>query len=558
MKLISNKKGAALLWVILTSIIITILLGAILSSTYAYFNYTMYTVKKQQAYFTARSAVSAVLEEFTSAEQVKDKTGSYVDADIPIMPEPNGKVEITDFGFDSKMGTAKADITRNEDDEVTVNVTATYAGEDYHMKATVVRQPLYFAGIAVKNLTLNGNLTLGAGSDFYWNNTSKFDPSSSDINKGGYKLTINGNFVSKGDATIPAGTTVAGHKFSKKVNFVADGRHSRKIWNPNEYIISNKTLEVDDEENIEYTSSAIGTLSRIFDTHPYYCNSNGQPHVFGRMSLNDRASILDQIIAAIGLGNFANDIADEQLKLTNSERDAMNIQYIEILSLSTTIDNLVADAKANSAFNPLAGFVWSTIDNLLSQFDAIQYDTLDVSYIDYSSTDERNRSDEVIPLTYMFVRGGTKKGLTVRVRYGSAPNKRSTINKITQYIQNGVSNLINRIFAIDQKPSYMVIYLEEKSTIELGYNGDNKRENSPEKLVFLYSIYGGEDTHVILNDGVTVLGEIICDDLQINGDVNMVYTSTSGSQIAKQKIAEYWAVSNYTDKEVVTDEAPQE
>ena len=121
------------------------------------------------------------------------------------------------------------------------------------------------------------------------------------------------------------------------------------------------------------------------------------------------------------------------------------------------------------------------------------------------------------------------------------------IAQFNEMISSNIDNFINRLFDINEKPSYLVLYLEENSTVILGYDDDGRRSNDKEDLVFLYSIYGGENTHVILEDGVTVLGEIICDDLQINGNVQLIYTSTNGAQIAKQRIAEYWAVCNYSD-----------
>ena len=52
---------------------------------------------------------------------------------------------------------------------------------------------------------------------------------------------------------------------------------------------------------------------------------------------------------------------------------------------------------------------------------------------------------------------------------------------------------------------------------------------------------------VVLNRGVTVLGEIYCGHLQVNGDAQIIYTNSSGSQIAKQKISEYWTIVNFSD-----------
>ena len=544
LKTINNNKGSALLWVILMTIIITILMGAILASTYAYFNYTMYTVKRQQAYFTARSAISVLLEEFSSVRQERNAEGEYEDVPIAILPLPESELEITNFDFGNNMGQAKAKISRNDNDEVTIDVVATYADEDYEMKATVIRQPLYFAGVAVKNLTLNGNFVLGDNTDFYWNNTEKFDPQKN--NTGNYTITINGNFVSKGDATIPAGTIVAGHRFAKTTNFVNDGLHSKKIWNPSEYIISNKTLKVDEDET-EYSTNIINSLKNLTSTHSYYCNNHHSNTNFGSKVAMGSDSPLYRILGAIGMTNIMNDIADENLKITNSENNGLAIQYIEILSLSTTVKNAVTEAKQN-ARTLIGGFIWSTVDSLMKTFDQLTYDTLDVSYIDYDSSDENNRADKgVVPLTYAFVRGGPGKGLTLRVRYGNEPGKRSVIAQFNEMISSNIDNFINRLFDINEKPSYLVLYLEENSTVILGYDDDGRRSNDKEDLVFLYSIYGGENTHVILEDGVTVLGEIICDDLQINGNVQLIYTSTNGAQIAKQRIAEYWAVCNYSD-----------
>lgn len=557
MKIINNKKGSALLWCILMLIILTILLGSILTATYAYYTYTMNTVKRQQAYFTSRSAISVILEELTSEEQVR-VSGQYAESTIPIMPSGKGEanaVEINDFGFSERMGTAEAKLVLNDDDRIDISVTSYYPdkenGEKYVMKATVVRQPLYFGGIAVKHLTLNGNLTLGENTDFYWNNTDTFNTlgnGTSLKNNTASTIQINGNLVTKKDAVITPNNIVAGRKFYGTATFSGNGLHSKKIWSPTEYIISNKELKVDDDTNTEYSTNFINTLKNLTSTHSYYCNSNGNPTVFGRVSLTGRESFLLQLTDALGLGNITNDIADDRFKLTNSENDALAIQYIEILSLSTTVSNAIEDYK-NGTRSIIGGMAASTIQNLYDQvFSNFALKCLDVSFIDFQSNDENNRYDEVVPLTYMFVRGGSHTGLRVRVRYGCDPGSRNAIGRAVDTISGNVSNFINGIFDIHNKPSYIVVYLEENGVIELGYDDDGRRvPNKDSDLVFLYSIYGGDNTTVILHDGVIVVGEIICDNLQIMGNSKVVYSSVNGGQVAKQKIAEYWAVSNYSD-----------
>lgn len=621
MKVINNKKGSAMLWTVLLTVILTILLGSILTASYAYFNYTMYTVKRQQAYFTARSAISVLLEEFTSEEQVRENTdttqtgsygsgssyttgiinfdGNYIDSNgnvldskgnviypaskidsegkltekvngvragtlvrsavrnsgeykssnISILPGAPGEqnaIEVSDFGFDEKMGTASAKIVRNEDDEVNISVVAKYADQDYEMNATVVRQPLYFGGIAVKELTLNGNLTLGENTDLYWNNTDLFDPSSGSINKGAYHLTVQGNLVTKGDARIPAGTVVAGRKFYGTASFQNDGLHSKKIWSPSEYIISNKTLTVGDT-GTEYSTNFINSLKNITSTKYVYCNSRGEQKFGGYLDM-DRNGNLYKFFDTIGLGNLFDGIADDKFALKNSENDALAIQYIDILSFSTSVQNRLDEWKADKG--PITQWLAEGILKAYEEYiQTYTYDTLDVSYIDYSSTDEMNRSDDVVPLTYLFVRGGSRHGLTVRVRYGADPGNRTQMGQAIENISDQVGGFFQEIFKIKNKPSYIIMYLEEGGTVHLGYDDDGGRrlQNGQKDLIFLYSIYGGDNTTVVLHDGVIVVGEIVCDNLKIEGNAQVIYSSTSGAQVAKQKIAEYWAVSNYSD-----------
>ena len=654
-----NKKGSALLWCILLTIIITILLGAINLAVYAYFNYTMTTVKRQQAYFTARSAVNIVLENLSSEEQkraaasnITDTTasgetrtvnfdGNYINAagdvidkngeviyshnkitgtditkegyliedydkksvvwedfeflglkirypkfeekkiekrdklvrkaaqsssgtytgsseNIALLPAKNSSITVTSFGLDETMGTASALIERSDDDVVTISVTAYYPdkenGEKYEIKATAARQPVYFGGIAAKNLTINGNLTLADNTDFYWNSTDEFNPSGNSTgsikNPQNKKLKIKGNLVTKGDATITKGTSIAGKYFLDDVKFsLNSGDISQKIWNSSQYIISNKTLLVGEANTSYVKNSGLIDWQKLTNTSTYYCNSRGKKEVFGGYAEELGGAIgFDDLLDRLGLGDMQAGLLDSNMALTNSENDALAIQYIEILSLSTAVANELAEQSHDAGWIRSI-FNQAVVDAYNRLINGVAYDTLDVSYIDFNSRDENNRSDEVVPLTYMFLRGGEVNGLTARVRYGCDPGNRTRIGSFIENVSDNVGNLVTNVFDIDNKPSYLVVYLENKSTIHLGWNGDNKRDtnDNPGTNVFLYSIYGGEGTTVYLHDDVVVLGEIVCDNLIVDGDAQIVYTSTSGAQVAKQKIAEFWTVSNYSD-----------
>lgn len=528
MKVLNNKKGSALLWTILLTVIITILLGAVMTATYAYFNYTMYTVRRQQAYFTARSAISALVDEFAAEE----------DTDPVLLPERNSSVEITDFGFPAEMGTATAKLTRDDKDQVEIEVTGVYAGEEYTMKSTVVKQPLYFAGIAIKNLSLNGNLSLGDNTDLYYNNTNTFDLRATNFN-----LKLKGSLVTKGDAIIKNGTVIAGHTFKKDVTFSKTAsKYSRKIWTSDEYVLSNTTLNVVDD-TVGYDSTIYNTLTNLSNYTIRYCNNTeATSDVFGFTSKFTDNAIMNFLVELLGLSNFQTDVKNDFMSLTNDSGDALSIKYIKLLSLSQEALNMFEEWKNNSSwFQQLVGsFSEAAFGNLFRNYG---FRIFDVSYIEFTANDESNRDDTVVPLVYLFA----DEGLTIRVRYGKNPAKESNIYQFVENVGDLVSGFINNIFDINNNISYVIIYMEEGSTVHLGWNGDGKRNNNFEDNVFLYSIYGGDNTTVVLWDGVTVLGEIYCDNLQINGNVNLMYTNSSGSQIAKQKISEFWTVSYYSD-----------
>lgn len=552
MKVINNKKGSAILWTILLTVILTILLGSILTASYAYFNYTMYTVKRQQAYFTARSATNALIEEFSDQAQkavvAPDGYTTYEDLDPEILPDRNSSIEISDFGFPEEMGTATAKLERGDGDEVDISVTAKYADQDYTIKSTVVRQPLYFAGIAVKNITAgsaNSSLKLGDNTDLYWNNaTTTFQTTMNGCNL----IIDKGNLVTKGDAKVLAGATVARHKFSNTVSFsrASGSRYIRKIWGPEEYIISNKTLKAGDSESTEYVTSVINTLKNITNYTLKYCNNSNaraDSH-FGYFGLDEDGSF-KKVIDWLGLGDIYTDMQNQSMSLTKQKNDALSIQYIKLLSLSQKMLDDIEDKKENGNwFEQISAEVRDKIIGKYLRNNGLR--VFDVSYIEFNARDENTRSDDVIPLVYLFVDGGTTNGLRVRVKYGKDPAKQSVIYGGLENIENWINGNLENWFKIKNNMAYVIVYLEENSSIELGCKVGGRNDN-PQDLVFAYSIYGGDNTTVILNDKVTVLGEIYCDNLIVNGNANVTYTNSSGSQIAKQKVAEYWTIVNYSD-----------
>ncbi|GEM_PF-3073997 len=553
MKLLKDNKGSAILWTVLLSVIITILLGAVMTASYAYFNYTMYTVKRQQAYFTARSGMEVIVNELSNQNE---------DVSSPLLPAKGAVVEISDISFDSKMGTIKeATVTRdaNEDMRLDVSVTATYADQDYTISSTVMKQPLYFAGIAIKNISLNGgNLNLGKNTDLYWNNKEKTYQSK--VN--GYFINVKGNLVTKGDAIIYPGTTVANRQFNKTVKFSKTGKSDRRVWSSEEYILSNKTLKVFEKGTPEYTSSFFNTLKSLTTTNYKYCNNSavfretsfGFPGLlqllgtaFGNANISE-----EQLFKSLGLQNVYYDLKNNNLSVADSSNDALAIRYIRVLSVSSLMSDRLQAIIDDTPWWDVFGLTAAIARSLKGPVDNMGLKTLDLSYIDYDSTNQNTWSDNVVPVVYLLVGEETAlsgSDMCVRVQYGKNPANMSIVGQITDTINKNVDGFISKYLKITKNLAYVIVYLGKGCTLELGEPiGTNPAQRTEENLIFAYSIYGSDGSTVILNDKVTVLGEIQVDNLVINGNVNTVYSTSNGSQIAKQKVAEFWAVANYTEK----------
>lgn len=571
MKVLNNKKGSAILWTVLLSVIITILLGAVMTASYAYFNYTMYTVKRQQAYFTARSAMDALLDEF--ANQNADE------AEPDILPPYNDEHDttytLTDFSFQSRSGGSVTDEAeemgeiidasivrpKGSSDRANISVTSRYVDQDYTVTSTVLRQPLYFAGIAIKNLTLNGDLNLGKNTDFYWNNTNTYHSKQNN-----YYINVNGNLVTKGDAQIygsrdangnAVGTISGGHRFGANAFFSKTGRASRQIWSPTEYIISNKTLQVFEAGAPEYSSSLLNTLRNISDTELKYCNNSaaylersfGYPGLLTLLGLDKIGITEESLLNTIGLGSLYYDLRNSSLSVADAGNDALNIRYIKVMSLSAMLSDTLQRIINQPNYWDIYGIGDAIMKQIKNAVDTIGLKALDLAYIDYTSSNINSWSDNVVPVVYLLVGQETLlsgNDLTVRVQYGKNPANLSFIGRAQDWIDSGIGNFLSNFLGITDNLAYVIVYLGNGCTLELGETmGTSPAQRTSENLIFAYSVYGESGSTLILNDGVTLLGEVQVDNLVINGNANVIYSTSNGSQVAKQKVSEYWTVVNY-------------
>lgn len=618
MRIINNKKGSALLWCVLLSVIITILLGAIITSVVAYYNYTMFTIKRQQAYFTARSAMDAIITQVSNQ--------SPGDPNYIALPDTksHGELSLSDFAFyttdDSNaskeitnMGEIKeASITgsyKDHIDQYIIKVVAEYAGQEYMITSTIAKTPIYFSGIAIKNLTYkpiktitgtsnSSTFKLGKKTDLYWNNTDNFYSQKS-FENGTLTFELYGNLVTKGDAYIYSGNTIAGKQFTKNVKFTKNGSFSKYIWNSEQYLLSNTTLKVADDSSTDYNDSTFKKLQNITNTTRQYCNNNkqtadmspggdfGSPYsaidritdtvnssIRGLADSKHTTSLIGGALANMVSGvvdeveRLASDYAFDSNALTNTSNDGLSVYYIRFLSLSNALLSNTTTIKNNwltGSFNAVMSWFIQTltgdsnfnmVDYMAGLIDQIGYTVMDISYVGYDSTKSNNWSDNVVPVVYMVV----DNGLTVRVQTGSEPGKQSISGRLIDRVDNMADRLISTAFG-KNNTAYVIVYLDaaeggkddQVTTIELGCPVKRPANVDEGDLVFNYSIYGGKNSRVILNDGVTVLGEIICDNLELRGDVNLVYTNSNGSQVAKQKVDEFWSVVNYSDSDKTAD-----
>ncbi len=456
MNRLKNKDGSAILWTVLLTVIITILLGSLLTLSYGYHNSTIATVTKQQAYFTARSATDMIISEL-------GEKGS----ESNLMPRRKGlKVTVDDFNFDEsmKMGRAKAVIEKTETDTVEIKVTATYADSQYTMTATLINQPIFFGGIAVKklNIPVTSTFTLTENTDLYIDDESQFTG----------KLNIGGNLISKGDIKLLAGSTVAGTTFSNDTFFdnnSATKNPKKKIWDSSRFIISNYSMEAKYPNLVLTTRMFVRSFLRLEYDFQYANNYYSNPF---------SPSLLD----TWQVTNF---------QYLNGAR------YIKI--------------------NKLGG-----------------YDAFDVNQISYTSSANFSVLDDVTSVAYLMV----SKDCKVRVRYGLTEE----YNGFLGWWQD-IGNLL-----LGKKLSYINVYLDDGAVLELG-NGAGSSASNLKRLNFFMSIYGTENSKVVLHNNVNVHGSINVGELQVRpgANVSVNYITSNGGQVAKQKVDELWTISNYTD-----------
>lgn len=527
MNRLKNKDGSAILWTVLLTIIITILLGTLLTLSYGYHNSTIATVKKQQAYFTARSATDMVIAEL----------GTY-GSESKLMPRRNGAtLKIDDFGFAEGMGTAKAEIKKASDDTVEVKVIAAYADSKYTMTATLKNQSLFFGGIAVRNLDVpaTSTFTLTENTDLYIDNASGFSG----------RLNVGGNLICRGNITLLAGSSVSGTTFEQNTTYdnnLATTHPQKQIWSPSKYIISNYDISVKYPQVVQTTRMLVSSiLTGNYDREA--CNN-----VYG-MAFDP--NLLDNL----DMTKFALTNSSRYVKITNF--DSITGRYFAEQGIADRAYTSVNDWwvfpykgwKVSDGVYASDGWSQATYVNYaavpgwynyvtpgtvggVSRF--LRNDTYDVNQFKFSSSGWLDDKDDVTSVAYILV----DKNCKLRVKYG-----------LNQEYSGFLGSLTDAIDAMNKKKiSYLYVYLDDGAIIELGNTAGSTAEDL-RRLNFYMTIYGTENSTVILHNNVKVHGSINVGTLSVKPGANVTvnYITSNGGQVAKQKVDELWTISNYSE-----------
>lgn len=130
-----NQRGSVLLWALILMMVIIITLGACLTISFSYFSRSLTAQVEKQAYYTAHSAMSAVIKELGNNDENTLKR--LVPAQV------NECIEIPEITFSNKgenvetFGSSSAKIMRIAQDQLKITATGTIGGETYQVYGDV-------------------------------------------------------------------------------------------------------------------------------------------------------------------------------------------------------------------------------------------------------------------------------------------------------------------------------------------------------------------------------------------------------------------------------------
>ena len=143
-----NKKGSTIVWAITLIMVLVVIVGASLSFAYISYNKAIQDKSKTPAELTAQSVAQALVNQMsqsTSSETFEGQDQIIAENTRKLIPENDGdikRIESSDIKISNKkLGIVNyVTITRNQNNQLTIVVKATYANQTSTVKAIMKKE----------------------------------------------------------------------------------------------------------------------------------------------------------------------------------------------------------------------------------------------------------------------------------------------------------------------------------------------------------------------------------------------------------------------------------
>ena len=143
-----NKKGSTIVWAITLIMVLVVIVGASLSFAYISYNKAIQYKSKTQAELTAQSVAQALVNQIsqsTSSETFEGQDQTIAENTRKLNPANDGdvkRIEGSDIKISNKkIGTVNyVTITRNQNNQLTIVVKATYSKQTSTVKAIMKKE----------------------------------------------------------------------------------------------------------------------------------------------------------------------------------------------------------------------------------------------------------------------------------------------------------------------------------------------------------------------------------------------------------------------------------
>lgn len=136
MEMKKNEKGSSLIFAVVVIMVLSIVIAAALAISYTYYNRSIANNSKRQAYLTAKSVLTNVVDNINTTDYsalIPTEIGS-AEYDISDFPTELGEVDKLSF-----LKNLEKDENQKDIEKITISVSATYGGKQATMNADLKR-----------------------------------------------------------------------------------------------------------------------------------------------------------------------------------------------------------------------------------------------------------------------------------------------------------------------------------------------------------------------------------------------------------------------------------